>query len=113
MGHIFQITGNAVINIWTQFCQTGSLQPNHVKGQPRILDETDLDLDLVQVLKQIRPSMTQKELKEYIKKYSFDFLYQIGRLQVSSCWKNDLEENDPTISRKIHTWEYSVLSDVH
>ena len=60
--------GDAVKNIWTSFCQSGSLKPNPAKGQPRILDETDLDL--AQVLKQIAPSMAYKDLKEYIERYS-------------------------------------------
>ena len=64
----FQITGGAVTNIWTSFRQSGSLEPNPAKGQPRILDETDLDL--AQVLKQIAPSMAYKDLKEYIERYS-------------------------------------------
>ena len=60
--------GDAVKNIWTSFCQSGSLKPNPAKGQPRILDETDLDL--AQVLKQIAPSMAYKDLKGYIERYS-------------------------------------------
>ena len=58
--------GDAVKNIWTSFCQSGSLKPNPAKGQPRILDETDIDL--AQVLKQIAPSMVYKDLKGYIAK---------------------------------------------
>ena len=60
--------GHAVKNIWTSFRQSGSLEPNPAKGQPRIVDETNLDV--VHVLKQIAPSMTYKEFNEYIERYS-------------------------------------------
>ena len=70
IGVKYKMSGLTVSKIWKTFCQTtGDYLLRHtVKGQPKKLEEPELDL--VQLLIKSRPSITYKEIKENVEAYS-------------------------------------------
>ena len=89
--------GVTVSNIWKTFCRTGENLPRHTaaRGQPKRLEEPELDL--VQLLKKCRPSITYKDIKEYIEVYSihgnsFDFFYRPSCPRLLTRRESDLEK---------------------
>ncbi|XP_028519062.1 uncharacterized protein LOC114576507 [Exaiptasia diaphana] len=59
IGVKYKVTAGMVSKVWRNFCRNGKLSPSKCFGQPNKLE--DPELDLVQLLKKNRPSITYSE----------------------------------------------------
>ena len=69
LGRRYKVSSNIIKNIWLNFCQTGKLGPQRQAiGNKSQLEPPDLEL--ISILKNDRPSMTHKEVKEHLEQHT-------------------------------------------
>ena len=102
----YKVNRKTVEKIWTTFCATGSYEVQQAtKGGRKHLEENELNL--LELLKKNRPSMTYKEMKANLDAFTTTnaSIPAIGRAvrdrlsEGQMTWK----KNGQTVSRKIHS----------
>ncbi len=77
----FKVSNASVSKLWRQYCETGNFQPKHGGGNRRSL--SDGDIQLIEVLKTQKPSITYSEIMECL--YEFGDLPEGSTSTTSLC----------------------------
>ena len=77
----FEVSNATVSKLWRQYCETENLQPRHGGGNRRSL--SDGDIQLIEVLKTQKPSITYSEIMECL--YEFGDLPEGSTSTTSLC----------------------------
>lgn len=64
----FSVSNSTISNVWNNYCEYGTLEPR--RRRPRNQSNlNDGDLELIETLKAIRPTISLSELKEEVERY--------------------------------------------
>ena len=97
MSEIFKVSHPLVTKIWKQYCIEGIVKlPEYKSGRKRKLDQEDVQH--IHFLKQTKPSMPLKSVKEEVLKYSTAVI-KVSESTISRHLKNDLNMTYKRIAR--------------
>ena len=97
MSEIFKVSHPLVTKIWKQYCIEGIVKlPEYKSGRKRKLDQEDVQH--IHFLKETKPSMPLKSVKEEVLKYSNDVI-KVSESTISRHLKKDLNMTYKRIAR--------------
>nr|XP_022312415.1 uncharacterized protein LOC111117558 [Crassostrea virginica] len=97
VSEIFKVSHPLVTKIWKQYCIEGIVKlPEYKSGRKRKLDQEDVQH--IHFLKETKPSMPLKSVKEEVLKYS-NAVIKVSESTISRHLKNDLNMTYKRIAR--------------